>query len=622
MAKFTADLQQPVRAASIAAQPQRGIADTSTAEFISGMGELGLEVDRQYQVESAANEMEAERQSFLTRFDETVKGETGVPEIDTLSTELERLAAAKKMGLSETQFRVRSESILKKHIAGSPGYGREMRQRSAQILGYDPSGESVMAAFQALDAAERGNQDPMKLEQKRIAQGTQLGIPVGLYTTNRAEWEAKYNQISTLSYEKSLLDAQDAVDVRTAPKYTAGVYVEATQAVNSTISGVFGGKTISDISPADLNAISDEEKAGYENQLSQLKQTLRNNMAQRYPTMDITEVDNRLEGTYIYIDDVIAAVKGERALEAVQTRIQFEEELMKHGLMNTPTGQAIRSFSLMAPNTPLPPSLTIAAEGEWLKIMSGRKVDLTAMPQDTKNSTTDYLTRIVRGEDLREPEKADGVLNALLAFSDSADEGGVNDKQQALSVLAQPRFKDIMNTTTTNDPRVISSSNMAARYAVRSAQGISTTLASLPALDAPRTAGVRAADRMNFSISNDGLFSVQANTDNRFDQQTAFGIQKTHIERLNTAIKAQANLTGRSTKEVSDQLITNNPAAFSLFIEIEPPTNTLTEEEMEATAPDQSFNDVNQALEFVQQQVAGMNGSERTALLQRFGFGG
>ena len=165
-----ADLQRQVNVkptiASIGSPPQQ------TNVAAQAIREVGGAV-RSFLVERKKSKLTEELRSLG---DDVFAVTTG-KEVQKTTDRINRLKQARDQGaISDTMVKIEAEALLKESIDTMPGFGTELRQHAARILGFDPTGSQIRALLDIPKDSGNVFEDRQRQQAEFIA-GT-LGVDV------------------------------------------------------------------------------------------------------------------------------------------------------------------------------------------------------------------------------------------------------------------------------------------------------------------------------------------------------------------------------------------------------------------------------------------------------------
>ena len=114
--------------------------DQTTSRAIEAAGGLA----RTFVAEKKRNDLE---EGLRELGDEVFAARTG-KQLDKVSERFKALQSAKEQGtMTDTMVNIQAEKVLKETIGNMPGFGPELRQEAARILGFDPTGSEIRSLF-------------------------------------------------------------------------------------------------------------------------------------------------------------------------------------------------------------------------------------------------------------------------------------------------------------------------------------------------------------------------------------------------------------------------------------------------------------------------------------------
>lgn len=170
--------------------------DTGDPRAISRGLETTVEAGKTFYEESnkrnLVDEMEAEKENFLSgkqdlateTADEAISALTGSfadptnptqEEVSAFSNKMRKLVSAKASGgISTTEFQIRSEKILREHMAKAPWAADDLVRTAQMTQGWNPIGSELEAASKA---QETSNKAQKELYDQVVQQMIQAGVP-------------------------------------------------------------------------------------------------------------------------------------------------------------------------------------------------------------------------------------------------------------------------------------------------------------------------------------------------------------------------------------------------------------------------------------------------------------
>ncbi len=254
--------------------------------------------------------------------------------------------------ISETEFKARTETILKGFINRAPGLASEFRQVAAGVLGFDPSGTALQAAFDA----ETSSSTLAKAQRNKIAG---LLIDAGIYDSNKSaddniseNWPAFSRLLiaekqGTLEYEawKKTNEVSEVTDLQMLSQSAMGIHVKASNNINDIIGTKFNLLT-----QTDIDSIPLQERAGIIARLEQGKAAMLTGANATYDRVsDKTKISTVLKGTLDQYDTAITMLQGKVTADVYKNRATANQQLALAGITANPSDAKLISFLQLWP---------------------------------------------------------------------------------------------------------------------------------------------------------------------------------------------------------------------------------------------------------------------------------
>lgn len=197
-AKFTAQLSDVN--ASFSPQPV-GPVDTTAADAISAIGNVGLQAHAAYRVNRMEEDMGQLESEFMDQ-DVSYTAEE-MASITDFGKRMDKLSQMAKTAGRVGEFKTRAEALLKQHINQMPGLERELRQSASSMLGFDPTGSAMQQKMQEIEQAQFDSRKMME-NIDRDAQSFGM-IPGEVYTKDGQQRYLTYVELRRVQQEAKML---------------------------------------------------------------------------------------------------------------------------------------------------------------------------------------------------------------------------------------------------------------------------------------------------------------------------------------------------------------------------------------------------------------------------------
>lgn len=563
-------------------RPERGVRDDSTAQAIQGIGDIAssvgdmaLAANKQERVGNLGAELEQLNQGILDPADQQ--------RVDAVGTEMNKLANAQKQQPSRTDYTVRAEAILKKHMAAAPALADEFRAKAGVVLGFNPTGSAIDAHFAQQDAMAKA----AAAEEAHIrATGKQMGMDTR-GDIMKPEWQAEYGRRRAIAAAAWEAKNKPALDDNDIGKAASAMYNDFDGRINETTEAVFG-KDWRSITPNEWASLDPANRAEYSSRLVEMKFRLPNEILSAYPNATKEQRDVIANSQIGRIDYLLASLDGSKDRERLENQMTIEAILTSHGLEGTAVGLAMKVLAAQgiepsARLTSLHSSEVLA--GTQILVAKQRDADPTptAGPTKTKEiqAGTKFVNSWMRSVDYQSLETEDRKLASgfTSAYTSMLVRGSLNpnEKQTILEAMADPQVKGFIDGLDPTDETLSNVLEGARSYAIESGRGALDELAGFylnsevlkgrtkrgsPIQRAAASSQAAAANTDDLvtklvngqvvTTAKDGSRTVMSNTMN----------QK-YTKRLNTAIRAMAAAGGMTNEEAANTLFMFRPSAFS-----------------------------------------------------------
>jgi hypothetical protein len=562
---------------------ERGVRDDSTAQAIQGIGDIAssvgdmaLAANKQERVGNLGAELEQLNQGILDPADQQ--------RVDAVGTEMNKLANAQKQQPSRTDYTVRAEAILKKHMAAAPALADEFRAKAGVVLGFNPTGSAIDAHFAQQDAIAKA----AAAEEAHIrATGKQMGMDTR-GDIMKPEWQAEYGRRRAIAAAAWEAKNKPALDDNDIGKAASAMYNDFDGRINETTEAVFG-KDWRSITPNEWASLDPANRAEYSNRLVEMKFRLPNEILSAYPNATKEQRDVIANSQIGRIDYLLASLDGSKDAERLANSIKVQGFQATQGVLATPEGLAVQALAGVGAESS--PALTASLSSVAVKvagdIMEAKQRDADPTPPAGPTRTkeiqagTKFVNSWMRSVDYQSLETEDRKLASdfTSAYTSMLVRGSLNpnEKQTILEAIADPQVKGFIDGLDPTDETLSNVLEGARSYAIESGRGALDELAGFylnsevlkgrtkrgsPIQRAAASSQAAAANTDDLvtklvngqvvTTAKDGSRTVMSNTMN----------QK-YTKRLNTAIRAMAAAGGMTNEEAANTLFMFRPSAFS-----------------------------------------------------------
>ena len=564
-------------------RPERGVQDDSTAQAIQGIGDIAsavgdmaLESNKQERVSNLGAELEQLNEGILNPADQQ--------RVNAVGSEMDRLARAQRQNPSRTDYTVRAEAVLKKHMAAAPALADEFRAKAGVVLGFNPTGSAIDAHFAQQDAIAKA----AAAEEAHIrSTGKQMGMDTR-GDIMKPEWQAEYGRRRAIAAAAWEAKNKPELDNNDISKAASAMYNDFDGRINEKTESVFGKdwKSITDNEWASLDPAL---RAEYSNELTEVKFRLPNEVLKGYPNATKEQRDVIVNSQVGRIDHLLAKLSGSKDAERLANSIKVQGFQATQGVLSKPEGLAVQA--LVGVGAEPAPALTAALSSVAVKVAGDimeakqRDADPTPLAGPTRTKEiqagTKFVNSWMRSVDYQSLETEDRKLASdfTSAYTSMLVRGSLNpnEKQNILEAMADPQVKGFIDGLDPTDETLSNVLEGARRYAIESGRGALDELAGFylnsevlkgrtkrgsPIQRAAASSQAAAANTDDLvtklvngqvvTTAKDGSRTVMSNTMN----------QK-YTKRLNTAIRAMAVAGGMTNEEAANTLFQFRPSAFS-----------------------------------------------------------
>ena len=565
-------------------RPERGVQDNSTAQAIQGIGniasavgDMALESNKQERVSNLGAELEQLNEGILNPADQQ--------RVNAVGSEMDRLARAQRQNPSRTDYTVRAEAVLKKHMAAAPALADEFRAKAGVVLGFNPTGSAIDAHFAQQDAIAKA----AAAEEAHIrSTGKQMGMDTR-GDIMKPEWQAEYGRRRAIAAAAWEAKNKPALDNNDISKAASAIYNDFDGRINETTEAVFG-KDWRSITPNEWASLDPANRAEYSNRLVEMKFRLPNEILSAYPNATKEQRDVIANSQIGRIDYLLASLDGSEDAERLANSIKVQGFQATQGVLATPEGLAVQS--LVGVGAESAPALTAALSSVAVKvagdIMEAKQRDADPTPPDGPTKTEEiqagakFANNWMRSVDYQSLDAEDRQLASdfTSAYTSMLVRGSLNpnEKQTILEAIADPQVKGFVGSLDSTDETLSNVLQGARSYAIETARGALDELASISLNstllmnrgEKRRTAGgIRAAVTAGAESNTanlvtklvDGQVVTTAKDGSR--SHTANVMNKKYTKRLNTAIRAMAAVGDMTNEEAANTLFQFRPSAFS-----------------------------------------------------------
>jgi len=570
-------------------RPERGVQDDSTAQAITGFGELALEAGAMYRekkdkeaLAELEGELEAEREDVLSEQDQAV--------VDKEGKNVDRLARAVKAApTKEYEFRNRAETRLKQAMDKHPHLRRELQARAGGVLGFNPIGSEIDAHFNQQKAAAKAQSG---IDAKRMEQGAKWGLPRSAYGT--PEYEEYYNKLQAKQRKIAEIDMDQKLRADKVEALSSTQYATTKGVVDAKVEEMFG-KPFVELTATDKLSMDEGERTQAINRLNNMKTELQSSYVTRFGSGEQTNA--AIKPTLTYIDNMINFLDPNTDATQASNKVNAQEALILGELQKDPdfveasilfkyTGQAQTGVN----------KLNFTANTLKLigGVMKGSNTDLSGASEG--GVATSWINRLPNESSVEANERFKNTLSVSKDWMKNAEYEDASANERLLmqkfvnnytAVLGQEGIKPnqqqaILETFT--DPSVIdfiislpegealynvvdntrtyarTSALAAARYAQETKENFDILGVRGPARKAGFTDQILGGSTVDVSVSN-GVVTV-TNNDPRTNVLSA-KLRTNYVKRINTAIQAMSAITGKSMEDAAQAVFSRDPEAFS-----------------------------------------------------------
>ena len=565
-------------------RPERGVVDDSTAQAIQGVGDIAsavgdmaLEANKRERVGDLGAELEQLNQGILDPADQQ--------RVDAVSAEMNKLASAQKQQPSRTDYTVRAEAILKKHMAAAPALADEFRAKAGVVLGFNPMGSAIDAHFAQQDAMNKA----AAAEEAHVrSTAKQMGMDTRGDIMGNPDFQAEYGRrraIASAAWEAQNKPALDNKDLGNA---ASSMYNSFDGRFNEITEGVFG-KDWKSITDNEWASVDPARRAEYSNDLVAMKFRLPNEVLKAYPNATKEQRDVIVNSQVGRIDHLLAKLSGSKDAERMANAIKVEGFQAAQGVLATPAGKAAAALSAM--DVAASPALEAAVSSVSVKvatdIMEAKQKDADPTPPAGPTRTkeiqagTKFVNSWMRSVDYQSLETEDRKLASdfTSAYTSMLVRGSLNpnEKQTILEAMADPQVKGFIDGLDPTDETLSNVLEGARSYAIESGRGALDELAGFYL----NSEVLKARTKRGSPIQR-GAASIQAAAANTDDLVTKLvggqvvttakdgsrtvmsnTMNQKYTKRLNTAIRAMAAAGGMTNEEAANTLFQFRPSAFA-----------------------------------------------------------
>lgn len=485
--------------------------------------------------------------------------------------------------ISETEFKARTETILKGFINRAPGLASEFRQVAAGVLGFDPSGTALQAAFDA----ETSESNLAKAQRNKIAG---LLIDSGVYDPNKSadaniaeSWPAFSRLLlaekqGTLEYDtwKKTNEVTEVNDLQMLSQSATGLHVRASNNINDIVGTKFNVLT-----QTDVDSIPLEERTSLIAQLQQGKAALLSGAISTYDRVtDKSKISSVLKGSLDQYDVAITMLQGKTTADVYRNQATANQQLALAGITADPSDAKLVSFLQLWPKgVPLSSRVSKGVHERFKGIYDALDTD----------GTTDPWSAIARGQS--EPDAKQARVDLKQKVKESWKVLRNNMKSKVVDENSVSKMAEIMQGFTYaswKDPNDIQLDSMDMIFSVASDPEFAAIAQDNKTLQTQMsTSGANYADRILNSLGseiesnlsrgqkvtlelNEGTvsFSFDGTSSSAAALAQVKKFNTTYATRLNNVIKSFAHISGSTDYRQSSAQLLKSGALGNINIKL------------------------------------------------------
>lgn len=542
-------------------RPIAPVQDDSVASAITGLTQVATSAFNIYQEQerqkaqkaqvAKENQFAAEGEQLRSEFEELSESfiTQTLPDFET------GIRRASKM--SKGQMRIRAEALLKEYSAApgrTPEEIQKLRQIAGQVLGFDPTGTMV-----ALEAERQD--DIRKAEELHKKDYIDLGLDMAQYGTPQGE----KNYAVMRQQRQHKADLQMQLDIAQATKkyksidapnmlqeYTATSHTQVMSGVNAAVQNTFG-KPITEVTDADISGMDSQELRNFELSLEEMRRNLRSDLNERFAPYDNIS-DSNIEAAMEPIDDYIDMIKGRASLETslkdLTNQNKFQNQLIESKLWGTPKARPYMILSKQFPNMPMDVGVTDVLLDDVFPILEGKishqPFGDTQKERTIRNNFTKNLFKAMNESDMTDNQK-EVATKVVTGFARSAyatyDDMSQEEKDAMIELYQNPDVADVANKVEATED-INKMNQVTDEYLSSTINGLAYRLTS--DFKKPAQFGVRKkiTDFVNIKRTANGIQVTPK--DRSQDARVQAQLLNKYVTRFNKAMKARANLAGKS----------------------------------------------------------------------------
>ena len=546
-------------------RPERGVQDNSTAQAITGFGEIALEANKMVRTNRLESDLDSLVQSQLDPLEDDLTPEDRAV-VEKVGKQVDSLASKRGRGLSEDQFRIRAESLLKQHMAGAPALASELRARAGRVLGYDPTGSAIAVHYEQAQAqaaaAEAG-------QKAALAQGKSWGM--NMLDAGSPEWFARYTALQQDRMTAQQAAQSDSINGRQLNAMSGTFLADAISSVNVETDRIFPNKVFDELTAQDITSMDEGTRQGAVSRLQKAKIDTLAAIRGAYTGATDAQVKSAVAGANAHFDFAIAKLDPSKDA----TKLQNRRDAMGAGLeLQIQDDDTIRTASLMASmGLPIPAGLQMNVWSSVFGIVEGK--DWTRgsgvseeANKEAESQTANTVEKMLSGVDYSQIPSEDqpAVEQFVSNYTKVLGQESIKPRQQQaiLESLTNPEVVKFISTLPKDSPSLVQivqgSKDYARRTAVAASRKLEDDLDNFKYTDPSNFKDYTIKDNSDIRLV-DGQIVISTNK-MELKGKVAH-MRKHYISRINTSIKAMSAATGLSMPEAAQALFERDSGLFS-----------------------------------------------------------
>jgi len=473
--------------------------------------------------------------------------------------------------ISETEFKARTETILKGFINRAPGLASEFRQVAAGVLGFDPSGTALQAAFDA----DSTSSTVATAQRNKIAG---LLIDAGIYDSNKSaednismNWPAfskvltaeKQGNLEYNAWKKSN-EVDEITDLQMLSQSSMGLHIKASNNINDIIGTKFNILTQTDIDNIPL-----QQRTAFIVQLEAGKSALLTGANATYDKVsDKSKISTVLKGTLDQYDTAITMLQGKVTANVYRNRATANQQLALSGITANPDDAKLMAFLQLWPKgVPLSARVSKGVHERFKHIYDALNTKGTTDPWKAVTRNQTGQDAVQSHKDLKQKVQESWKVMRTMMNDNTIDDDSVSKMAEIMQGFTYASWKDPsdiqlesmdMIFSVAKDPefaKVVKDNELLqTQMAISSANYVERTLNGL--------GSEISFDKDKVSLElNDGFVSFNTNVPatNTMTPRQLRELNNTYGNRLNNAIRSFAHINGSTDyRKSAAQLLKGN----------------------------------------------------------------